>query len=181
MSPPRRLHFSDGVCGPHTHAVLKRGTAHRALVAILVFPRPGAACTSSATPVHHGTLVVRPAVGRIDRGAGLGSFTIKGWTRALAGQSNGVCPDSEPVLITLGTGQQSWRLEPGMLKASRHGRAWTFRNRRPASPTRCPKVSHSRATGRNLLDRLLPARRRSRWAQHGRFRLSAFRRDPWRR
>ncbi len=87
----------------------------------------GATCTTSATPVYHGTLAVRPARGRVDRSTYIGTLSVQQWLFSPYDGSNGICIGEEPIVISMGPIDDAWRLEPGMLKASKNGKTWTYR------------------------------------------------------
>ena len=101
------------------------------------------ACTTSATPVFHGTLALRPAKGRIDRKhGGLGTIKAKQWSLTPYDGSNGICVDQEPIVITIGSGEEAWRLDPGMLKAAKNGKSWSYRakGKQPVRSLRSLKI-----------------------------------------
>ena len=98
-----------------------------ARVALLVtLPVVAAAQVStSAIPVYHGGLTIRPAHGVINEDTGSASFTAGPWVLSPVNEANGVFPSQEPILIAIG--EESFRLEPGMVQANRKGRRFTYR------------------------------------------------------
>src|SRR5262249_19654246 len=96
-----------------------------ALAGVLV-SRAAAQVSSSAVPIFHGTLDVnRPAGGTLDRTTGQVKLRVNRWTFMPVGDSDGIFPSQEPVLVALG--EDSFRLEPGSLVARRAGRVFTYR------------------------------------------------------
>lgn len=81
--------------------------------------------TGPASPVYHGGLTIRPAHGVINEDTGSASFTAGPWVLSPVNESNGVFPSQEPILIAIG--EESFRIEPGMVKANRKGRKFTYR------------------------------------------------------
>jgi len=98
-----------------------------ARVALLVLLPVAAAAqvSTSAIPVYHGGLTVRPAHGVINENTGRASFSVSNWVLSPVNESNGVFPSQEPILIAIG--EESFRIEPGMVKATRKGRRFTYR------------------------------------------------------
>jgi hypothetical protein len=84
--------------------------------------------STGATPVYHGELDIRPAVGTIDGETGIGTLRVHGWRLVLKDDSNGIYPDKEPVVVALG--EESYVLPAGSLSRSRNGKV--FRYRAPA-------------------------------------------------
>ena len=109
-----------------------------AIVAVIAFlvavpvgaqtPPPG------GSPVFHGVLEVLPAPGTIDRATGAAVLRLRRWRLQLVPTqdgvpgSNGIFPDRERVLITIGAGgQNDLYLPPGSLVAHRRGKVFTYR------------------------------------------------------
>jgi hypothetical protein len=97
------------------------------IVTVLALPVVAAAqvSTGAANPVYHGGLEIRPAHGIINQTTGAASFAAGPWTLSPVNESNGVFPAQEAIVIALG--EENFRLEPGMVKASRNGRRFSYR------------------------------------------------------
>lgn len=88
--------------------------------------------TTSALPVHHGTLALARAYGAIDPASGAAALRAKRWSLTLAARSNGVFPESEPVLVAIG--EEVFLLPGGSLRA--RGRSSTLVYRAPKNQRR---------------------------------------------
>ena len=108
------------------------------LVAALVWPASSGAISTTATPIYHGKLELQPSRGTINPDNGEATLTVRRWRLALTDDSDGIFPDLEPVVVDIG--DDSFRLEAGMLKKSRSGKRFTYRSSAPASPIRFVKV-----------------------------------------
>ena len=88
-------------------------------------PPPG------GSPVFHGVLEVVPAAGTIDRMTGDAVVRLHGWRFLLIPGSNGISPDTERVLIAIGSqGDNDLYLPPGSLLANRRRTVFTWRRPR---------------------------------------------------
>jgi len=87
---------------------------------------------STATPIHHGTLLIRGAAGRIDDSTGIGTLRVRRWLLTLADGSNGIFPGQEPVVVALG--EESYVLAAGSLVPSRNGKVFHYRAPADAGP-----------------------------------------------
>src|SRR5438093_5232448 len=88
--------------------------------------------STSATPVHHGKLKIRPAVGSINGRTGFGTLRVRRWRLVLAPGTNGIFPGQEPVVVALG--DDRFRLEAGSLAPSRNGKAFWYSAPADAGP-----------------------------------------------
>jgi hypothetical protein len=104
-----------------------------ALAVALTLAGPARAqISTSATPIYHGELDIRPAVGTIDGSTGIGTLHVRGWRLVLAETSNGIFPDREPVVVALG--EESFMLPAGSLTRSRSGRVFRYHAAAGAGP-----------------------------------------------
>jgi hypothetical protein len=87
----------------------------------------GSGLVHAQVPVHHGSLTIRSARGRIDKNTGIGSLRVKNWDLLVAFDSDGIAPDREPILIAIGETERLV-IPSGQVRASRNGRVFTFRN-----------------------------------------------------
>jgi len=105
-------------------------------VALLLAPAAPTAraqqISTGATPVHHGELDIRPAVGTINGATGIGTLRVRRWRLVLAETSNGIFPGQEPVVVALG--EESFVLAAGSLTPSRHGKVFRYRAPADAGP-----------------------------------------------
>ena len=95
-------------------------------------PTARAQISTGATPVHHGELDIRPAVGTINGATGIGTLRVRRWRLVLAETSNGIFPGQEPVVVALG--EESFVLAAGSLTPSRHGKVFRYRAPADAGP-----------------------------------------------
>jgi hypothetical protein len=93
-------------------------------LAVLLSTSAGAISTT-ATPIFHGVLRLERAVGTLDRATGSATIRVRHWGIILRPESNGIFPDQEPVVIAIG--DDTARLEAGMIKASRNRRTFSYR------------------------------------------------------
>lgn len=96
------------------------------LVTLLAAAGAPAAPVTTADPVYHGDLSIRPAGGTINRRNGNGAIRIRNWTFEPAALSDGIYPDQEPVVVALA--DDNFRLEAGALKANKKGTVFTYRS-----------------------------------------------------
>lgn len=94
-------------------------------VALLAPPSATFAQSGGVSPLYHGILEVRRSRGLIHPQTGSAKLKVSGWTLRTSGDSNGVSPDREPILIAIG--EQTFRLQSGDLKASARGRRFSYR------------------------------------------------------
>jgi hypothetical protein len=108
-----------------------RGSAAAALVLLVATATAVSAAPISvtATPLFHGTLRVRRASGTVDRKSGAAVVNVRRWSLELAPGSNGIYPDQEPIVLAIG--EDTFRLDAGMLKA--HGKSGFLYRARPRS------------------------------------------------
>src|SRR3989442_13375882 len=102
-----RSRARDGTRTAHRFAVIgSRAMSKPAALAVallLAAAAPAArAQVSTATPIHHGKLLIRGAAGRIDDGTGIGTLRVRRWPLTLADGSNGIFPGQEPAVVALG-------------------------------------------------------------------------------
>ncbi len=79
-------------------------------------------------PIFNGFLTIRPAGGIIDSETGQGSLNVKRWSWLLTPDSNGIAPDLEPVIVAIGETERIV-LPAGLVKASKNGRKFTYRDK----------------------------------------------------
>ncbi len=104
-----------------------------AVALVLAAAAPAArAQVSTATPIHHGRLLIRGAAGRIDDSTGIGTLRVRRWLLTLAAGSNGIFPGQEPVVVALG--EESYLLPAGSLVPSRNGKVFHYRAPADAGP-----------------------------------------------
>lgn len=96
------------------------------LAALLLVGAAGAAQAQS--PVYHGVLTIRPALGRIDRASGESSINVKRWDFLASPDSNGMNPATEPVLLAIGE-LDRFTIPVGAIKQSPNGRVFTFKDK----------------------------------------------------
>jgi len=87
---------------------------------------------TTADPVYHGELAIRPAGGTINRRNGNGTIKIRNWTFEPTPLSDGIFPDQEPIIVALA--DDTFRLEAGALKANRKGNVFTYRSSAKQTP-----------------------------------------------
>jgi hypothetical protein len=97
---------------------------------------------TTADPVYHGELSIRPAGGTINRRNGNATINIRNWTFTPTPQSDGVFPDQEPIIVALK--DDNFRLEAGALHANRKGNTFTYRSTAKKTPrgVRLLKLTH---------------------------------------
>jgi hypothetical protein len=98
------------------------------LAAAVSAPR---AQVTTATPVHHGRLLIRPAAATIDNTTGIGKLRIRQWRLQLAEGSNGIFPGSEPIVVA--AGEESFVL-PQSPTPSHNGKVFRYRAPAGAGP-----------------------------------------------
>jgi hypothetical protein len=81
--------------------------------------------STTAVPIYHGKLTVRPATGSINRRTGSAILHIRRWKFEPVDISDGVFPDREPVIVAMGA--ENFRLDAGQLTACRSGRRFSYR------------------------------------------------------
>jgi len=94
------------------------------LVALLAIP---ATTRAQAAPVHHGVLTVRPAGGAFDKTVGIASLRVQGWVLTLARDSNGIAPDTEPIIIAIGE-TEKLVVPAGQVKATKNRKSFLYHN-----------------------------------------------------
>ena len=99
------------------------------LIALTVGALPARAqIVTGATPIHHGSLDMRPASGRFDPRTGIATLRVHHWRLKPAADSNGIFPDHEEVVVALG--DDSFVLPAGSLRVAK-GRGEIFLYRAP--------------------------------------------------
>lgn len=81
-----------------------------------------------ANPVYHGGLDVGPLRGTIAlcrHCDGSASVIAGPWILSPVNESNGVFPAAEPIVLAIG--EESFRLEPGMVRSNRKGTLFSYR------------------------------------------------------
>ena len=97
------------------------------LAALVMLLAGRASAQVAASPVFHGLLAIRPAVGTIDKRMGIGSLRVKNWDLKLLPDSNGIEPTQDQILIAVGDAERLV-LQAGSVKASRNGTRFTYRD-----------------------------------------------------
>src|SRR5262249_35147621 len=83
----------------------------------------------------HGFLDLAPAGhGVIDRKTGNATLSVHGWRYLVAHDTNGLRPESERVIVAIGSGDNEFYLPPGSLRADRKGRVFRYHARRKGPP-----------------------------------------------
>jgi hypothetical protein len=115
--------------------VTKSGLAVVLVLTLLLSGGRGAVAqlVSPPTPIYHGILGFLPAKGKIDRTTGIASLKVRQARLLLSPTSDGVFPDSEPILVALG--ENTFNLGAGMLKASHGGKLLSYRAPRNGDPS----------------------------------------------
>jgi len=88
-------------------------------------PAARAQAVSGATPVHHGTLKIRPAAGSFDTNTGNATLRARRWRIEPSADSNGIFPDREEIVVALG--KDSFDLPAGSLQPNRSGKVLRYR------------------------------------------------------
>jgi hypothetical protein len=104
-------------------------------------------------PVYHGLLDITPAGhGVIDRTNGDATLTVHGWRYIVADDTNGLRPESERLIIAIGSGQNDLYLPPGALRPDRKARVFRYRAPRDAHdamPQADPRIRFFRMARRS--------------------------------
>jgi len=88
---------------------------------------------TTATPVNHGVLDIRPARGTIDINTGIATLKVHDWRFLPVYPSpDGVYPGQEPIVIALAN-DPGFSLPAGSMKVSRHGTRFLYRAPRNSS------------------------------------------------
>src|SRR5947207_1902680 len=107
------------------------------IAALVVLVGPGVASSQEppgGPPVHHGLLDLVPvAHGVLDRTTGDATLTVRGWRYIVANDTDGLRPESERLIVAVGSGQNDFYLPPGSLRPARHGRVFRYRAPRDAT------------------------------------------------
>lgn len=97
------------------------------LCALLVAAGVPALVRAQQPPVFHGTLSVVGGSGKLDTNVGTGMLKVQKWVFNQSRDSNGMAPDTEPIVI--GIGETNRLVIPaGQLRPSRNGKRFTYRN-----------------------------------------------------
>ena len=96
------------------------------LVSLLVAVSVQAQPVTTADPVYHGELSIKPALGTINRRNGNGTINIRNWTFQPTALSDGIFPAEEPIIVALA--DDNFRLEAGALHANKKGTVFTYRS-----------------------------------------------------
>jgi hypothetical protein len=101
-----------------------------ALGVVAVARREATAQVTGIEAKYHGVLSIRRATGSIDRDTGSGTIKVRRWIALATPDTNGIFPDQEAALITVGLNEDSFPLAAGSLKKSRSGRVFSYRARK---------------------------------------------------
>jgi len=109
------------------------------LAALVILFAGRASAQVVASPVFHGLLAIRPAVGTIDKRIGIGSLRGRNWELKLRPESNGIEPPQDQILIAVGDAER-FVIQPGSVKASRNGKRFTYRDPKARRGIRSLKI-----------------------------------------
>jgi len=76
--------------------------------------------------MFRGALTIRPAKGQIDLQTGSATIKVRRWDLQLSPASNGIVPDSEPVIIRFD--QEQFLLPAGQMKVSKNGKRFSYKS-----------------------------------------------------
>ncbi len=117
-------------------AVARRMTSMRFLAPLLAMSLTVGAAhagpVTTANPVYHGELAMKPAGGAINRRNGNATIKIRNWTFKPTALSDGVYPDQEPIIVALA--DDNFRLEAGALRANKKGTTFIYRSTAKKTP-----------------------------------------------
>src|SRR5262249_45940554 len=123
--------------GPRLSAMRLRRRA--TLLAAVLVAVAGRSWAQNATPIFHGVLGIRPAVGTIEKNVGIANIKIKGWDLWLQPQSNGISPTTEQIIIAIGDSERLV-VQAGSVKGSRNGKRFTFNDPKTPRGVRSLKI-----------------------------------------
>ena len=112
------------------------------LLAAVIVLLAGRGWAQTASPIFHGLLGIRPAVGTIDlsqNSPGIANIKIKGWDLVLRPDSNGVSPTTEQIIIAVGDSERLV-VQAGTVKSSRNGKRFTFNDPKTTRGVRSLKI-----------------------------------------
>jgi len=119
------------------HHMRLRATLLAAVIVLLA----GRSWAQNATPIFHGALGIRPAVGTIGlkKNVGIANIKIKGWNLVLYPTSNGISPTTEQIIVAVGDSERLV-IQAGSVKASRNGKRFTFSDPKTPRGVRSLKI-----------------------------------------
>jgi hypothetical protein len=91
--------------------------------------------STGVSAVYHGSIVVKPSRGRLDRENGNAKLKVGPWPFKLSTGSNGIFPDQEAILIDIGD-DPGFYLPAGTLRPIRKGRSFVYRAKRKTAGPR---------------------------------------------
>jgi len=109
------------------------------LLAAVLVAVAGRSWAQNATPIFHGVLGIRPALGTIEKNVGIANLRVKGWNLVLAPTSNGISPATEQIIIAVGDSERLV-IQAGSVRASRNGKRFTFNDPKTPRGVRSLKI-----------------------------------------
>jgi hypothetical protein len=111
------------------------------LLAAVLVALAGRSWAQNASPIFHGALGIRPAVGTINLGKyqGIANIKIQGWNLVLYPTSNGISPTTEQIIIAIGDSERLV-IQAGSVKSSRNGKRFTFSDPKAPRGVRSLKI-----------------------------------------
>ena len=109
------------------------------LLAAVLVALAGRSWAQNATPIFHGVLGIRPAVGTINKNVGIANIKIRGWDLSLYPTSNGISPTTEQIIIAIGDSERLV-IQAGSVKSSRNGKRFTFNDPKAPRGVRSLKI-----------------------------------------
>jgi hypothetical protein len=112
------------------------------LLAAVIVLIAGRGSAQTASPIFHGVLGIRPAVGKINLGQnapGIANIKVKSWDLVLRPDSNGISPTTEQIIIAIGDSERLV-VQAGTVKSSRNGKRFTFNDPKTQRGVRSLKI-----------------------------------------
>jgi len=109
------------------------------LLAAVLVAVAGRSWAQNATPIFHGVLGIRPAVGTIEKNVGIANIKIKRWDLVLDPTSNGISPPTEQIVIAVGDSERLV-VQAGSVRASRNGKRFSFNDPKTPRGVRSLKI-----------------------------------------
>jgi hypothetical protein len=92
-------------------------------------------------PLYHGVLdLARKGHGVLDRTTGYATLAVRGWRYIVSDETNGLRPESERLIIAIGSGQNDLYLPPGALRPDRKRRVFRYRARTASGAGTMPRA-----------------------------------------
>jgi hypothetical protein len=113
------------------------------LLAAVIVLIAGRGWAQDASPIFHGVLGIRPAVGTIGlkqhKNLGIANIRVMGWDLVLRPDSNGISPTTEQIIIAIGDSERLV-VQAGTVKGSRNGKRFTFNDPKTTRGVRSLKI-----------------------------------------